>query len=164
MKVMINYFFYYLKFLFTSTNQHGVHSPFVYAYVTKCLYLKSVFKGSKTKQVFLKSKAYFKHGKVQCFPDDFKPQDLTPRYSPPFDLVFFAIEAQHEVIDFVLEKKNIMNHSMILVEGIYTSKESQRLWKTLKKMPQITVTIDLFYCGALFFRKEQVKEHFKIRI
>jgi len=30
----------YLFFLLNSTNQHGVHSPFVYNFVTKCLYKK----------------------------------------------------------------------------------------------------------------------------
>ena len=30
--------FSYLQFLLKSTNQHGVHSPFVYDFVTKCLY------------------------------------------------------------------------------------------------------------------------------
>ena len=28
----------YIKFLLKSTNQHGVHSPFVYNLVTKCFY------------------------------------------------------------------------------------------------------------------------------
>ena len=31
----------YINFLFQSKNQHGVHSPFVYDFVTKCLYKKS---------------------------------------------------------------------------------------------------------------------------
>jgi hypothetical protein len=28
----------YFKFLWSSSNQHGVHSPFVYSLVTKCFY------------------------------------------------------------------------------------------------------------------------------
>ena len=30
----------YIKFLLTSTNEHGVHSPFVYSLLTKCIYKK----------------------------------------------------------------------------------------------------------------------------
>nr|WP_321222994.1 class I SAM-dependent methyltransferase [uncultured Psychroserpens sp.] len=33
----------YIKFLFKSTNQHGVHSPFVYDLVTKCFYDKTIY-------------------------------------------------------------------------------------------------------------------------
>ena len=33
----------YLKFLKNSTNQHGVHSPFVYSLVTKCFYDKNKY-------------------------------------------------------------------------------------------------------------------------
>ncbi|MFT7628968.1 MAG: hypothetical protein ACI9OS_002634, partial [Ulvibacter sp.] len=31
----------YLKFLVRSTNQHGIHSPFVYKLVTQCFYDKT---------------------------------------------------------------------------------------------------------------------------
>ncbi|WP_298898665.1 class I SAM-dependent methyltransferase [uncultured Psychroserpens sp.] len=33
----------YIKFLFKSTNQHGVHSPFVYDLITKCFYDKTKY-------------------------------------------------------------------------------------------------------------------------
>jgi tRNA G46 methylase TrmB len=33
----------YIKFLFSATNQHGVHSPFIYNFVTKCLYNKEKY-------------------------------------------------------------------------------------------------------------------------
>ncbi|HRV54748.1 MAG TPA: class I SAM-dependent methyltransferase, partial [Mangrovimonas sp.] len=33
----------YLKFLLKSTNQHGVHSPFVFELVTKCFYDKKKY-------------------------------------------------------------------------------------------------------------------------
>ncbi|MFC7356841.1 O-methyltransferase [Jejudonia soesokkakensis] len=37
----------YLKFLFRSTNAHGVHSPFVYDVVTKCFYDKTQYPAYK---------------------------------------------------------------------------------------------------------------------
>ncbi len=33
----------YIKFIFKSTNQHGVHSPFVYDLITKCFYDKTKY-------------------------------------------------------------------------------------------------------------------------
>ena len=35
-------------------------------------------------------------------------------------------------------------------------------WEEIKKHPKVTVTIDLFWIGIVFFRTEQVKEHFTI--
>ena len=37
----------YLKFLLKSTNQHGIHSPFVFDLVTKCFYDKTIYKEYK---------------------------------------------------------------------------------------------------------------------
>ena len=42
----------YIKFLVSATNQHGVHSPFVYDFVTKCLYDKKKY------EVYSKFKYY----------------------------------------------------------------------------------------------------------
>ena len=40
---MIQIIISYLKFLWNSKNEHGVHSPFVFLLVTKCFYNKSNF-------------------------------------------------------------------------------------------------------------------------
>jgi len=37
-------------------------------------------------------------------------------------------------------------------------------WEAIKKHPKVTVTIDTFSFGIVFFRQEQAKEHFKIRV
>jgi len=36
-------------------------------------------------------------------------------------------------------------------------------WEIIKTHPKVTVTIDTFQWGLVFFRKEQPKEHFVIR-
>jgi hypothetical protein len=36
-------------------------------------------------------------------------------------------------------------------------------WEEVKAHPRVTLTIDLFFCGIVFFRKEQrQKEHFTL--
>jgi hypothetical protein len=36
-------------------------------------------------------------------------------------------------------------------------------WEEIKMHDRVTVTLDLFYFGIVFFRKEQVKQHFIIK-
>lgn len=58
---------------------------------------------------------------------------------------------------------SIKNESYWIFDDIYWSKEMQEAWSEIKKHPKVTVTVDVFYFGIVFFRKEQAKEHFKIR-
>ena len=37
-------------------------------------------------------------------------------------------------------------------------------WEIIKNHPKVTVTINTFYWGIVCFRKEQIKEHFTIRM
>lgn len=62
-----------------------------------------------------------------------------------------------------VKNKELKNTSMACIHGIHKDKKANSQWETIKGQKEITVSIDLFYCGILFFRKEQVKEHFKIR-
>lgn len=54
-------------------------------------------------------------------------------------------------------------NSVLIFDDIYWSKEMTAAWEEIKAHPEVTVTIDLFWVGLVFFRKEQVKEDFVLR-
>ncbi|WP_397362206.1 O-methyltransferase [Olleya sp. R77988] len=250
----------YLKFLKSATNQHGVHSPFVYDLVTKCFYDKTkhtdytiiktyintlsnntntievtdlgsgsqVFKsntrpisklakvaGSSFKEVKLlyRLSQYFQFNSIlelgtslgiatqalalgnpkaklttiegcpniskftkqsfnnfnlkncEILTGDFSNiiQTLT---SNSYDLIYFDGNHQKEATLHYFEAllKTKHNNSVFVFDDIYWSKDMTDAWQVIKQHPQVTVTIDTYNFGFVFFRKEQVKEHFKIRI
>jgi len=250
----------YIKFLINSTNQHGVHSPFIYNFVTKCLYNKTnyeayskikvyrntllqnndsieitdfgsgsrVFKSNtrttseiaknsgtpiKRAKLFYRLTQYFKpkntlelgtslgiathamalgysenkitsiegcpkisiYAKLQL--KNFKTETvkvetgefkkvLPQLKENTFDLIFFdGHHDKHATIQYfesLLPKAN--NETLFVFDDIYWSKGMTEAWEYIKNHNSVTVTVDCFYLGFVFFRKEQVKEHFKIRV
>ena len=57
----------------------------------------------------------------------------------------------------------VTDRSMLIFDDIYWSAGMKEAWAEIKAHPQVTVTIDLFWIGLVFFKKGQAKEHFKIR-
>jgi len=54
-------------------------------------------------------------------------------------------------------------NSALVFDDIYWSDEMAATWETLKEHPAVTLSIDLFWCGILFFREEQKeKQHFTL--
>ena len=45
--------------------------------------------------------------------------------------------------------------SVLVFDDIYWSDEMAEAWESLKAHPAVTLSIDLFWCGMLFFREEQ---------
>jgi len=61
-----------------------------------------------------------------------------------------------------LEKKH--NHSVFVFDDINWNAEMQKAWEEIKNHPEVTLSLDLFYAGIIFFRKEQKeKEHFILK-
>lgn len=54
-------------------------------------------------------------------------------------------------------------HSMIIFDDIHWSSGMESAWERIKAHPAVTVSIDLFHIGLVFFRKGQAKEHFVLR-
>ncbi|GLU44179.1 hypothetical protein [Allomuricauda sp. NBRC 101325] len=159
----------YLKFLLKSTNEHGVHSPFVFNYVTQCLYSKKKLHNSKDTNALLKSISYFNIKKIETLGNQ-GLQELMQKQLPemqisvnPFDLIVVDHFEISTLEQWISENK-LHNDSMIWVESIHKNKETLEQWQALIRSPLITVSINMYHCGALFIRKEQVKEHFTIRI
>ena len=55
------------------------------------------------------------------------------------------------------------NDSVFIFDDIHWSDEMEEAWEEIKKNPKVTITIDLFFMGLVFFRKEQAKENFTVR-
>lgn len=250
----------YIKFLFNSKNEHGVHSPFVYDLVTKCFHdatnyseyeiLKKyrnsllankntidvtdfgagsrVFKSntreiakiaktagitSKNAELLFKITHYFQPNtileigtslglatsalangnpnakittlegcpntmneaqvqfqkfnfkNIDCINTEFSKQLSTYNLQPTtYSLIYFdgnhSKKATLEYFELLLSTTT--NDSVWIFDDIHWSADMEEAWEIIKKHPKVTVTIDTFQWGIVFFRKEQEKEHFII--
>lgn len=84
--------------------------------------------------------------------------------SGTIDMVYLsATEEENPLPLFEKLLPNIGNKTMCVVTYIHSSPETQEVWETIKEDPRITVTIDTYHLGLVFFRQGQAKEHFIIR-
>lgn len=250
----------YLKFIWNSTNAHGVHSPFVFNLVQKCFYDKTnypeysvlekyrnsllqnkntievtdfgagsrVFK-SNTRAINQIAKnagisperakllfriVHYFHPKTileigtslglatsalalndfaavttlegcpetmkQCqlqlqkfnvnnvtgITGEFSKQLTTYNLQPTtYNLIFFdgnhSKKATLEYFELLLP--TIDNETVWIFDDIHWSEEMEEAWEIIKKKPKVTVTVDTFQWGFVFFRSEQVKENFMVR-
>jgi predicted O-methyltransferase YrrM len=65
---------------------------------------------------------------------------------------------------FELLLPTITNETVWIFDDIHWSKGMEEAWEIIKSHPKVTATIDTFQWGFVFFREEQPKEHFVIRI
>jgi predicted O-methyltransferase YrrM len=250
----------YLKFLYYSKNQHGIHSPFVFALVTQCFYnntkneayktLKNirnylytsyqtiyvtdfgagskVFKNNKRKvsaiaknaglsqknsKLLFRIVAYFKPthileigtsvglATVSMALDSSKTQLITLEGCPEtakiaqdvfdkfklknikidigefnetiqkyttekLDFIYFDGNHQYEATLQYFNKllPTITNETVWIFDDIHWSSGMEKAWEVIKNHPKVTVTIDTFQWGIVFFRTEQAKEHFVVRV
>ncbi len=54
-------------------------------------------------------------------------------------------------------------HSVFVFDDIYWSKEMSEAWNEIIKYTDVTISIDLFFVGIIFFRKGISKQHFCLR-
>jgi len=70
-------------------------------------------------------------------------------------------DATLNYFEWCLPKVN--ENSLLIFDDIYWSEGMKQAWTQIKSHPDVTVTIDLFWIGLVFFKKGREKEHFKIK-
>jgi len=97
-----------------------------------------------------------------------------------FDTLLPEILAQQTKLDFVYIDGNhrkdatlnyfnwclpkVHENTMLIFDDIYWSAGMKEAWNEIKQHPQVTVTVDLFWIGLVFFKKGQAKENFKLKV
>jgi predicted O-methyltransferase YrrM len=83
-----------------------------------------------------------------------------------YDLIYFDGNHQKEPTIKYFEQclKTVHNDSIFIFDDIYWRKDMTKAWDYIKNHHRVKVTIDTFYFGLVFFREEQQKEHFIIRV
>ena len=82
-----------------------------------------------------------------------------------FDFVFYNIKNNDSLTlsEFMNHLKYFHNNSIVAINNIHQSKEIEEVWRKIITQKEVTISIDLFFIGLVFFRKEQMKENFIIR-
>ncbi len=81
------------------------------------------------------------------------------------DFVFFDANHRYDptVRYFETCLHHIHNDTVFVFDDIHWSDEMEQAWAYIQKHPSVTVTIDLFWVGLVFFRSEQPREDFILR-
>lgn len=150
----------------------GTSLGFTTAYIAQALPTNGIFYSIEgASQLIQKAQQHLKTlhlaDKVRLLEGTF--EDLLPKTLETIGTLDFAfIDGNHTyeatMAHFETLKAYTHNNSVLVFDDIYWSKGMTQAWEEIKKDPQVSVTVDLYFMGLVFFRREQLREHFKLRI
>lgn len=93
-------------------------------------------------------------------------QTVIDKAVAPFNFVF--VDGNHRKEPTLRYFQQLLakadSNTVFVFDDIHWSREMEEAWEQLKQHASVTLTIDLFFIGLVFLRKEQkAKEHFVIR-
>jgi|GEM_PF-10957 len=81
------------------------------------------------------------------------------------DFAFFDANHRFEPTVNYFEQclEKVTEKSIFVFDDIHWSEEMHDAWRVIKNHPDVMISIDLFYVGLIFFRKNQPKQEFVLR-
>lgn len=143
-----------------------LHSPFVFSLYNQCFKKNSIIRltsplppssgyyDKRVKSIIEKMKVYFAG---HHFTTDI---DSLPAGKP-----FMLLADDLITADKLAPKlQEAHNDSVVIVQNMYANEAATQQWEDLKKRSTVTASIDLFFMGMVFVRKEQRKQTFRLRL
>ena len=156
-------------FWFQAKNRHGIHSPFIYEFLDRAFYASPVKHGAGRRRLLRAAKMHFSPERVWTSttlpPDSEILRDLNSDPTlqrPPFDLFVFENPAEI-VMEILSDAGQRHNGSIVYLGNLRSSAPAYARWKEISTHPSVRVALETYWEGLLFFRKEQARQHFKIR-
>ena len=181
-----------IKFYRQANNAHGLHSPFAFTFYNdlKAQFKKANFTPKnlsdfskkenriisallevlKPNQVLIisdkdentsKWKTMFGNKSQVSVAQSLNSLSLKPTI---FDLIIlskFLVISKEELVDKLTPL--ISNDTVVIIPHIHASKNAISKWESLIEEKSVRVSMDLFFIGLLFFRKESTKQDFQLR-
>lgn len=81
------------------------------------------------------------------------------------DFVYFDANHTRQASEkyFLLCLEKISQKSVFIFDDIHWSKGMEQAWETIKSNPKVTLSIDMFFLGIVFFDKNLSKENFIVK-
>lgn len=155
------YVFRYLRHVLTARTRHGTHSPFVYRLLDEVIYVRRQPGESDNRLSRLIHRLVRRFRPVSVIGLSDCLSDREGEAETPLDMLIFDAASP---LDHLWRYWPALHQgSVLVVTGIYRNDEALNLWRTIQATSGVTITIDLFHAGLVFFHAGQAREDFRIR-
>ncbi len=92
-------------------------------------------------------------------------EHLTPLLdTQAFDVIYTSRQyTETETLNyFNTIKPLVQNDTLLIFDDIHRSQDMEKVWRKIISDSCVSVSIDLFYLGLVFFKKELSKQHFRL--
>jgi len=184
----------YTSFLWKSDNDHGIHSPFMFRFVSKAFYARGPRLSAKehrsqnmqlrypAAEVLYRVFNYIRPAKSFVMGSEADAITDILRYAGEENKIKlwffspmapipggtdFAVVADNEkealLASFEKVVSNSNNDTVCIIPNIHATPQLEAAWQAVQQHPKVTVTVDAYHLGLVFFRREQVQQHFLVR-